>query len=218
LIRSITISLNYFQQQLQAIYEIDTVYSVHDFLITDKRLADILSCQINPRDNDERLLIAEHEDGLDLSLYIAADVMKHLENAHPEDLIQQGKYSEFCLMLEGVSHFLYIVWNAQYQKKVTLLEMELQAEIDKFILLQPLADSDSNLQNWLFEKNGFDEMLTESELERYKQANFYAAKYCMGLQQHYKPRDLNDGLLKELRRFYRLGQEDKIRYINRRLH
>jgi hypothetical protein len=155
---------------------------------------------------------------MDLSLYIAADVMKHLEDAHPKDLIQQGKYSEFCLMLEGVSHFLYIVWNAQYQKKVTLLEIELQAEIDKFILLQSLADSDSNLQNWLFEKNRFDEMLTESELERYEQANFYAAKYCMGLQQHYKPCDLNDDLLKELRRFYRLGQEDKIRYINRRLH
>jgi len=216
--RSISISLNYFQEQLQTIYEIDTVHSVHDFLITDKRLADILSCQTSSRDNDERLLIAEYEDGLDLSLYIAADVMKHLENAHPIDLLEQGKYSEFCLMLEGVSHFLYIVWNAQHQKKVTLLEMELQAEIDKFILLQALADSDSNLQNWLFEKNGFDEMLTENELERYKQANYYAAKYCMSLQQQYKPRDLNNDLLKELRRFYRLVQEDKIRYINRRLH
>lgn len=123
-------------------------------------------------------------------------------------------------MLEGVSHFLYVVWNAKHQKKVTLLEMELQAEVDKFIMLRSLLNNETNrddvicIRNWLFEKNGFDEMLTESELERYKQANYYAGKYCMGLQQQYKPHDLNSELLKELRRFYRLVQEDKIRYIN----
>ncbi len=175
------------------------------------------------RNNDERLLIAEHEDGLDLSLYISADVIKHLQYSHPSELLHQGKYSEFCLMLEGVSHFLYIIWNANHHKKVTLLEMELQAEIDKFVMLQSLIDSETNLddvislRNWLFDKNGFDEMLNDIELERYKQANYYAGKYCMGLQQQYKLYDLNNDLLKELRRFYRLGQEDKIRYINQLL-
>jgi len=158
---------------------------------------------------------------MDLSLYISADVIKHLENSHPADLLQQGLYSEFCLMLEGVSHFVYVVWNAGYQRKVTLLEMELQAEIDKFILLQSMLDGSTNrhqlnrLRNWLFETNEYDELLSEDELERYEQANYYAGKYCMGLQQQYKLYDLNNDLLKELRRFYRLGQEDKIRYINR---
>lgn len=146
--------------------------------------------------------------------------MNHLDDVHPLGLLEQGKYSEFCLMLEGVSHFLYVVWNASHKKKVTLLEMELQAEVDKFIMMQSLLDGacsrdDINcLQNWLFEKNGFDEMLTEIELERYKQANYYAGKYCMNLQQQYKLQGLNNGLLKELRRFYRLAQEDKMRYIN----
>tara|TARA_R110000782_G_scaffold13730_16_gene40344 strand:+ start:4156 stop:4734 length:579 start_codon:yes stop_codon:yes gene_type:complete len=190
-------------------------------LITDKRLADFLSCQNSLRDNDERLLIVEHETGLDLSLYISFDVMKHLEDAHPLELLEEGKYSEFCLMLEGVSHFLYVIWNASHQKKVTLLEMELQAEIDKFIMMTSLLDDEccrddiNCLQKWLFEKNSFDAMLTESELERYKQANYYAGKYCMNLQQQYKLQGLNNGLLKELRRFYRLVQEDKMRYINR---
>ena len=96
----------------------------------------------------------------------------------------------------------------------------LQAEIDKFIMMRSLIDSDccrddiNCLQSWLFEKVGFDELLTESELERYKQANYYAGKYCMSLQQQYKLQGLNNKLLKELRRFYRLVQEDKMRYIN----
>ena len=180
----------------------------------------MLSNQINPRNNDERLLIAEHDDGLDLSLYISEDIIKQLERSHPEDLLSQGKFSEFCLMLEGVSHFIYLIWNANHQKKITLLEMELQAEIDKFILLQSVYDkgsikSDSAyIQNWLFEKHEFDDVLNDEELERYERANHYAGKYCMGLQQQYRLNDLNNALLNELRRFYRLGQEEKIRYIN----
>ncbi len=178
----------------------------------------------NQRNNEERLLIAEHEEGIDLSLYISADVMDHLHGFHPLDLIGQGKYSEFCLMLEGVSHFLYVVWNAKHLKKVTLLEMEMQAEIDKFVILQSLLNSSASpadvvfLRTWLFEKNQFDKMLTETELERYKQANYYAGKYCKGLQQQHNLKGLNTGLLKELRRFYRFVQQDKIRYINNQLH
>ncbi len=184
----------------------------------------MLSMNSRLRDNEERLLIAEHDEGIDLSLYISADVMNHLQESHPLDLIGQGKYSEFCLMLEGVSHFLYVVWNAKHLKKVTLLEMEMQAEIDKFVILQSLLNSSASrddvvfLRNWLFEKNGFDKMLTETELDRYKQANYYAGKYCKSLQQQHILKGLNTGLLKELRRFYRLVQEDKIRYINNQLH
>lgn len=210
-------SLEYFQEQLQSIYEIDINHSVHDFLTTDKQIADHYSYQ----NNDERLLIAEHEDGLDLSLYISEDVLNQLEDAHPVNLIKQGKHAEFCLLLEGVSHFLYVVWNAGYQRQITLLEMELQAEIDKFILMQSLidtqqeSDSINNLRAWLFENKSYDKQLDSNELERYEQANYYAGKYCMGLQQKYKLSGLNKRLLNDLRRFYRLSQQEKIRHINK---
>ena len=106
-------SIHYFQERLQSIYEINIEQSVHDFLITDRYLADNLSNKDKASQNDERLLIMEHDDGMDLSLFISADVLKHLDDAHPIDLIQQGNYSEFCLMLEGVSHFLYLIWNTR---------------------------------------------------------------------------------------------------------
>ncbi|HIF51985.1 MAG TPA: hypothetical protein EYQ42_10760 [Thiotrichaceae bacterium] len=213
-------SLEYFQEQLQTIYEIDVDHSVLDFLISDNKLADSLSASNNTRNNDERLLIVEYEDELDLSLYISADVLEHLKGSHPVNLIKQGKYSEFCLMLEGVSHFLYVVWNAGHHRQVTLLEMELQAEIDKFILLQSLIDkqSDNNAVNdlrvWLFERHTFDNALSPDELERYQQANYFAGKYCMSLQQNYKLSTLNKDLLNELRRLYRMSQQQKMRYIN----
>ncbi len=184
-------------------------------------LADTLSPALNAYDNDERLLISEYEGGLHLSLFISEDVFKQLENKHPVNLIEQGKHSEFCLMIEGVSHFLYLVWNADRHRQVTLLEMELQAEIDKFILMQSLIDSDKDndsinrLRVWLFENNTFGSQLNSSELERYELANYYAGKYCMALQQKYKLSGLNNGLLNDLRRLYRMGQQDKFRYINK---
>ena len=169
----------------------------------------------------ERLLISECSDGLDLSLYISSDVISQIQNSHPIELITKGKYSEFCLVLEGVSHFLYIVWNASHQRQVTLFEMELQAEIDKFILLQSFIDDKSGIYdaaqiaNWLFESHTFDELLNEAELTRYSDANYYAGKYCLGLQQQYQVTDMNKNLLNELRRFYRFSRDDKVRYINR---
>jgi hypothetical protein len=122
-------------------------------------------------------------------------------------------------MLEGVSHFLYVVWNASHHRQVTLLEMELQAEIDKFILIQSLVDHGDDLinelRNWLFENSHYHDELNSNELERYEQANYYAGKYCKGLLQKYNLSGLNNHLLNDLRRLYRMGRQDKIRYINK---
>lgn len=190
-------------------------------MICDELLVDQLSGHLNSSRSKERLLISECSDGLDLSLYISSDVISQIQNVHPIELITEGKYSEFCLILEGVSHFLYIVWNASHQRQVTLFEMELQAEIDKFILLQSFIDYEpekndaAQIGNWLFESHTFDEMLSEVELTRYEQANYYAGKYCLGLQQQFQLTEKNKDLLNELRRFYRFSRENKVRYINR---
>ena len=177
--------------------------------------------QNNLRHHHESLLVSEDENGLQVSLYLSADVLSHLADSHPNGLLEAGKFSEFCLILEGVSHFLYLVWNARYQKQITLLELELQAEIDKFIVLMDSLSEENNngladeLHSWLFEKHRFSEALSGKEYERYQQANHYAGKYCMGLQQQYRLTEQNDELMKELRRFYRMDQAAKLRTINR---
>ena len=184
-------------------------------------MADSLLGQSEAFPSKEKLLISEHDEGFDLSLYISADVISHIYDAHPVELITTGKYAEFCLMLEGVSHFLYLVWNAGHHRQVTLFEMELQAEIDKFILLRSYCDDEmsredvSEIRQWLFEKHCYNDKLSDDELVRYEQANYYAGKYCRGLQQNYRLSDSNKNLLNELRRFYRFSRMDKLRYINR---
>ncbi len=215
-------SLDYFQEQLQGIYEIDVQHRAHDFLLTDELIANQLSGAANTCSAKERLLIAECDDGLDISLYISAEVMQLLDDVHPTDLLRTGQYAEFCLVLEGVSHFLYLLWNARHDRQVTLFEMELQAEIDKFVMLNSLNQhhhdiglAPGHIGAWLFESHGYDDWLNVDEMQRYMRANFLAGKFCRGLQQQFQLAELRQDLLNELRRFYRFSRTEKERYINR---
>ncbi len=214
-------SLDYFQEQLQGIYEIDVQHRAHDFLLTDEFIANQLSGAANTCNAKERLLIAECDDGLDISLYISEEVIQLLDDSHPLDLLRSGQYAEFCLVLEGVSHFLYLLWNARHDRQVTLFEMELQAEIDKFVMLNSLKQhhhdvelAPSHIGTWLFESHEYDNWLGEDEMQRYTRANFFAGKFCRGLQQQFRLTEMQQELLNELRRFYRYGRDEKLRYIN----
>src|SRR5215471_14708443 len=94
---------------------------------------------------------------------------------------------DFWTAFEGVSHFTYYAWNAQLEKPVTLLEMELQAEVDKYVattllLLRQGQRQPRGLHHWLFEMARLDERLDGDELDRYRRANRYAGKYCRKLE------------------------------------
>ena len=47
--------------------------------------------------------------------------------------------ADFWSALEGVSHFTYYAWNAARDKSVSLFELELQAEVDKFVTTSKAA-------------------------------------------------------------------------------
>ena len=103
---------------------------------------------------------------------------------------------------------------------MSLLELELQAEIDKFVSAMLLALGQGRqellgrLHGWLFDEFCFHAELDEAQLERYKAANDYAARFCHSL----RDRLIDDeaGVLPELRRFYRLPITDKISHIHSR--
>ena len=213
--------LNALQRQLEGIYEVPVGYDVGDFVITDPQLAQQLDDSHNARLIDEKLLIKQCTDSLDLALYLDAELAARLAADDPLDYLHNGNLVDFCTALEGVSHFLYLTWNAGLGRGVSQLELELQAEIDKYIVIANLFGQQRSLplpeqlHRWLFEHVRFDTALTEDELERYRDANRFAGKYCLQLETRYlRLRDhRGSSLLNELRRFYRLPFRDKIRRI-----
>jgi len=125
----------------------------------------------------------------------------------------------YLVALEGVSHFLYVIWNAGLSKSVTQFELEMQAEVDKYVSslmlhLEYAGSVPHNLVPQLFGEPAFDEALSESELELYRHANHYAARYCQRLEDRFAHDFASPELLEEVRRFYRLSQVEKVSSIN----
>jgi hypothetical protein len=110
-----------------------------------------------------------------------------------------------------VSHFVYLTERVRAGLPTTLLELELQAEVDKFVLLAleaPILDAPSRalLCERLFERVDYLHRAETEHGERYRFANTLAARYVRRLD----PERGTTALQTKLRRFYRAGQTEKI--------
>lgn len=209
--------LNRIQKQLERIYEVDVSHNVADFLVTDAQILKALGDE--SRDLDEKLLVLQDGDEVELALYLKAEIVEHLQEDNPVKRLHEGNISDFCTALEGVSHFLYLTWNAQHDRGVPLMELEMQAEVDKYVSMATLFGTQGDgripgdLYKWLFDDPSFDDSLNESELDRYRSASHYAGMYCSRIETEYFRQRRGGSLMSELRRFYRLTRGDKIRRI-----
>ena len=209
--------LSTIQKNLETIYEVSVPQDVHDFLITDKKLAEILANKCIEEDALEQLLVSTNDDCLDISLYLDHDLVKRLGDTYPSQVTDKNDLHDFWIALEGVSHFLYLVWNATYDRPVSQLELELQAEVDKFVSATAIIGLEKNspftqeIWSLLFSQPQFRDKLEKENLLRYQKANAYASQYCLNLMA--MENTTNKSLHKELRRFYRLNQHAKISRI-----
>jgi hypothetical protein len=204
------------QSYIAGIYDADCGHRLQDFLITDRELANRLGRNALPPDIEETVLIAEGGDGISVSVFLDEALLTRLDNADPMNSLQADQLADLAVVLEGISHFNYIGWCANRDKPVTLLELELQAEVDKFVTTALLAQEQEafallrNLHKLLFDDISFQPTLNEKQRERYEVANSYAARYCRQLIERVSREDGSE----RLREFYRLTQTEKISHIH----
>ena len=202
------------EAMLHELYALEIGYAVSDFLITDAAVAGSLDA--GGRKVDEKLLIAESNGEADVALYLEQELLDRLARNDPLTHLDAANLGDFWAALEGVSHFTYYAWNAARDKSVSLFELELQAEVDKFVttgilLREQTGREPSGLHGWLFDSPTLAAELDDEERERYRRANRYAAKYCSRL-----PPGLvaAQAVQSELRHFYRLSQASKVAHID----
>ena len=78
-------------------------------------------------------MIAEADGEADVALYLERELLDRLDRHDPLTKLDGDNLADFWSALEGVSHFTYYAWNAARDKTVSLFELELQAEVDKFV-------------------------------------------------------------------------------------
>jgi hypothetical protein len=221
--------LQQLQDLLAGIYDLPTPYRVGDFLFTERER---LPSPARESDTDEQLLVLEEGGTAAVGLFLDARLLERLACANPLEALNGANLADYWTALEGVSHFLYLAWNAGHDRGVTLLELELQAEIDKYVASWWLLREQhpercpAELHHLLFERAHVDSRLAGARSALYHAANQYAARFCRRLERqltaHAARRQaarrtarMHAETLAELRRFYRLGRERKVSHIRR---
>jgi len=201
------------QRGLEDLYRIATGVDVGDFIV-DEDGRDAIAPDRRPR---EQLLVHEIGGDVELGLFIDPGVVENLIRHDPRAMLDDRNFGDFVLAVEGVSHFVLAVWCAGRERPVTALELELQAEVDKYVtcllLTAPVLGVSAALRRRLFHDVDWEPDLDADERDRYRAANDNAQRYAAWLEQEFVAERRIPDMLAELRRFYRQPLARKLAVI-----
>lgn len=214
--------LRQMQTLLAQLYDAPVREDVQDFVVSDRRrLSAVIGEQQAGQPSDEQVFVVEEEQGVRLGLFIEQEVLERLARRDPLAALDEDNLPDYCTALEGVSHFHYLVWSLSRGRNVSLLELELQADVDKYVTAVALMTRQragrfpEALHARLFHAVSFLPQLDEISRSRYQEANRHAARFCRSLEERFmRARKQRPELwLAELRRFFRRGHQEKIRQL-----
>jgi hypothetical protein len=208
------------QGLLAGLYDASVEHDVRDFLVSDPNLVRELSG--NEQAADEQVFVVQEDGSVHVGVYIDSAVLDRLSRCNPMQWLNDANLADYCTALEGVSHFHYLVWSVSRARPVSLLELELQAEVDKYasaltlLTRQDPSRFPAHLYWQLFHRVSFLPELDAQSLLRYQEANRFAARFCRALESRcFKRRLRPEAWLSELRSFYRSGHHEKLRRSDR---
>lgn len=159
---------------------------------------------VEPADDArEAVLVREREGEVELAVRL------------PRVALTGGRpsFDELCQVVEGVSHFLYLAERARRELPATQLELELQAEVDKYLLFAGGAYHPARaarLKERLFDRVRYLHPAHTERGARYRMANDLAARFARWLEVRFARHGRKEQMRAWLRRFYGAGQAEKI--------
>jgi hypothetical protein len=149
--------------------------SHHDFRVIDFLV---------PTENQNALIVNQEGENVDLAICLSASLLKKFqEKTYPTDFKIEN-FADLSVIVEELSHFNLFCENALRNQEVSALELELQAEVDKFgFALECIhAQQEKILEDVVFEVL-FDELklgawVKEEDRGRYIQAHETARAFC----------------------------------------
>lgn len=200
------------QRRLEAFYDLAPEAPVTDYLVRSSDAAHLPG-------GGSRTLVAQAGDEVSVGVVLDEAVGAHLERSDPRTRLDSTNLGSFSTLTEEVSHFLYLLFRARSERSVTQLELELQGEVDKylaalfFLNLEDEGAVSARLRQLLFTRYRLAEGLSAESARRYHEASRLASRYCRWLESRFlRTRRLGD-LGREARRFWRLGQREKLERI-----
>lgn len=209
------------QRLVEHLHGVNTCLDVRDFLIDDDVRKEMVG-GASSGDALEQLLIRENPqdpDDIDVGLYLNPRILAHLQQQSPMVQLHAQNLESTLIVVEGISHFVLLATRAEKERPVSALEMEIQAEVDKFVVAwlllksQGVCPSDAGraLVRCLFEQYAIQECIDEDTAVRYHVASRVARQYCKRLLRRYSRDRKQHGLAKDVRDFCQTGLAEKLR-------
>lgn len=214
------------QRGLESLYDVALAHDVEDFVVDAEEAREAVGEDAVAR--REVLLVREDSDGVAVGLYVDADAVRAMRTGQG-DVWSDERFDAACLVTEGVSHFVYLLFRAASEGDVSALELELQAEVDKYatgllagngagvVLARERAQRRSDLvarsralRRRLFDEAQLLDGAGTEEGDRYRAAIRLASRFARHLEETYVAHGDLVALSRALRRFYRLGGQAKI--------
>ena len=146
------------QRALERLYRVDPLDDVRNYV----QLA---------RNGREELVVHQGDEGLEIALHLPVLAR---ESAFDAD--------GWCQLIEGVSHFVLLADRARDDRHVSGLELEVQAEVDKFAVLFASSSTPSRafgaaLMHRLYDDVAFSHEVGTELGVRYRDANSIARRW-----------------------------------------
>jgi len=123
--------LRQLQRQITYLYRLPRGEDVRGFVCGAEVARELAGDDVVAR--GEALLVLEDDAGSFVGLYLDDDAVAR-SRAPSSWLEDESSLSSSCLVAEGVSHFVMVQYRVAQEIPVSELELELQAEVDKWAL------------------------------------------------------------------------------------
>ncbi len=211
------------QRKIEKTYALDTgITNIEQYIVGDRGYKELYAKEeirtvVNSH-SGARVLIRDTGDALKVSIYYPDVLIRDLEDNDPRLGIHDENIDLCASFVEELDHFLFIAQNYKLNRPFSLLELELQANVTKYLVLKyfialqkkslKLSKFDKEyIRYHLFYKRKYN-IEDTSEKKRYEDAGTFGMLYTKHI-------DLlsHEDRLRDLRQFSRMSCSSKIRHI-----
>lgn len=152
--------------------------SRHDFLSEDFLIL---------TDNQNALLVSEQDQDVDIAICLQRSLLEKLDALELPLDFHIDHLSDLSVVVEELSHFQYFCENASRNRVLSPLELEIQAEVDKFsysldcLERQNQKELEAAVFHRLFDEFQVGAWVKEEEIPVYEHAHHVARAFCRKL-------------------------------------
>lgn len=148
---------------------------------------------IIPTNEQNALLVNEINGEANLAICLEKDRLEALRNTRLPDDFHLDQFADLSVVVEELSHFNFYCEQALRNKKLSALDMEVQAEVDKFAFAleclnqQNQQELKERLFEVLFSDIKIGTWVSVEEEGRYQKAHDLARRFCRQLLARSEP-------------------------------